>query len=212
MKVKELIQQLQELDPSGETEVSCGNHDIWTVEMLPAYYDGRLQLLIRDPEKTGECFDIIGAKYVSKGQKIKLTSMGVTDVLWDNPDAEIDYGGLGAVADSYRKSDDETREASRGVELRVEMDAFHRWVKRHAETIRPGGEDCRPAADYAFKKLGLSPKDPVKELPPKKDENGWEWHASWNDRREAMWDDTLEVYWRGGWGIKRKGESGDDAY
>jgi hypothetical protein len=207
MKTKELIKQLQELDPTGETEVSCGNHDIWIVEMLPAYYDGRLQLLIRDPELTGKCFDIIGAKYVSKGQKIKLTSMGVTDVLWDNPDAIVEYP---AGDERYRESDDATRQASRDVELKVEMDAFYRWVKRHADIIRSGGDDCRVASDYAYEKLGLSPKDPVKDLPTKKDAQGYEWHASWNDRREAMWDDTLEVYWRGGWGIRRKGDSKED--
>jgi len=203
MKTKDLIAELQEADPSGELECCIENVDIFTVVTEPAYWDGRLQVLTRDPAKK-PYFDVIGGKYTSKGHKVVISPMSITDVLWDNPDAEIDYSELGGNSDSYRKSDDETRKASREVELKVEMDAFHRWMKRHAETIRPGGEDCRRSADYAFEKLGLSPKDPVKDLPTKKDAQGYEWHASWADRREAMWDDTLEVYWRGGWGVRKK--------
>jgi hypothetical protein len=203
MKTKDLIAELQEADPSGEIEVCVGNVDIFSVATEPAYWDGRLQVLKRDPAKK-PYFDVIGGKYVTSGQKVVIETMSITDVLWDNPDAEIDYGGLGANAERYRKMDDETRAASRDVEMKVELDAFYRWVKRKTEEIRPGGEDCRHSSDYAFEKLGLSPKDPVKDLPTKKDEHGYEWHASWNDRREAMWDDTLEVYWRGGWGVRRK--------
>jgi hypothetical protein len=203
MKTKDLIAELQEADPSGEIEVCVNNVDIFTVTTGPAYYDGRLQVLTRDPAKK-PYFDIVGGKYVTSGSKVVIETMSITDVLWDNPDAEIDYGGLGANAERYRKTDDETRQASRDVELKVELDAFYRWVKRKTEEIRPGGEDCRSSSDYAFEKLGLSPKDPVKDLPTKKDAQGYEWHASWNDRREAMWDDTLEVYWRGGWGVRRK--------
>jgi|SRR5208337_1700100 len=208
MKSKELIKQLQYLDPKGETEVSCGNHDIWTVDMEPAYYDGRLQLLIRDPEKTGKYFDIIGAKYVSKGYKIVLTSMGVTDVLWDNPDAIIEYP-FGE--ERYREGDEKTRAASRDVELKVNMDFFRKWVAKKAEQIRPG-EKSDHSADYHYKKLGLGPKDPVKDLPPRKeklspkDSKEYEVWPSWNERQEAAWDDALEVYWKGGWGIKKKGE------
>jgi hypothetical protein len=215
MKTKDLIKELQEADPSGELECCVNNIDIFTVATEPAYYDGRLQLLIRDPAKK-PYYDIVGGKYVSSGYKVVISPMSITDVLWDDPDAEIDYGGLLSNAESYRKSDDATRQASRDVELKVEMDAFYRWVKRHAETIRPGGDDCRRSADYAYEKLGLSPKDPVKDLPPRReklDKNSdkeYEVHPSWNERREAMWDDTLEVYWRGGWGVRKKGDTDED--
>jgi len=59
----------------------------------------------------------------------------------------------------------------------------------------------------------------VKDLPPKKEKTGgflgiggkeYEVWPSWNDRREAMWDDTLEGYGRGGWGIRRKGDPEGD--
>jgi hypothetical protein len=209
MKTKDLIRELQEADPSGEIEVCVGNVDIWTVITEPAYYDGRLQVLKRDPEKTGKCYDIIGGKYVTSGQKVVIETRSITDVLWDEPDAEIDYSECGGAADRYRASDDETRKASREVELKIEMDAFYRWVKDKTQAIRPDGEDCRHASDYAFEKLGLSPKDPVKDLPPKKDAQGYEWWPSWDERRRAMWDDTLEVYWKGGWGVRRRDGSNE---
>ena len=218
MKTKDLIKELQEADPSGELEVCVGNIDIWTVTVLPAYYDGKLQVLKRDPALTGKCYDIIGGKYVSGGSKVVLEPMSITDVLWDNPEAEIDYGFLGAAAGSYKTTDDATRQASRDVELKVEMDAFYRWVKSKTEEIRPAGEDCRRAADYSYEKLGLSPKDPVKDLPPRmgklspKDDHEYQVWPSWDERRTAMWNDTLEVYWKGGWGVRRKGESSADAY
>jgi hypothetical protein len=210
MKTKDLIAELQEADPSGELEVCVENVDIFTVTTEPAYWDGRLQVLKRDEAKK-PYYDVVGGKYTSKGSKVVISPMSITDLLWSDPDAEIDYSEVGNPdsAERYRKSDDETRKASRDVELKVEMDAFYRWVKRKAEEVRPGGEDCRHSSDYAFEKLGLSPKDPVKELPTKTDKDGYTWHASWNDRREAMWDDTLEVYWRGGWGVRRKDGSNE---
>lgn len=205
MKTKDLIAELQEADPSGELEVCVENVDIFTVTTEPAYWDGRLQVLKRDPAKK-PYYDVVGGKYTSKGSKVVISPMSITDLLWSDPDAEIDYSEVGNPdsAERYRKSDDETRQAGRDVEKKVEMDAFYRWVKSKTEEIRPGGEDCRSSADYAYEKLGLSPKDPVKDLPTKTDDKGYTWHASWNDRRNAMWDDTLEVYWRGGWGVRRK--------
>ena len=202
MKTKDLIAELQEADPSGELECCIENVDIFSVATEPAYWDGRLQLLTRDPAKK-PYFDVIGGKYTSKGAKVVISPMSITDVLWDNPDAVIDYSEVGGSADRYRVSDDETRKASRDVELKVEMDAFHRWVKSKADVIRPENSDkCRGGSD-AFYEKHLSPKDPVKELPTT-EKDGMTWHASWNDRRNAWWDDTLEVYWRGGWGIRKK--------
>ena len=207
MKVKDLVRLLQAEDPTGETEVCVQNEDIFDVHTEPAYYDGKLQLLVRDPALI-DCYDVVGGKYVVSGSKIVITPMGVTDVLWDNPEAVIDYSDLdkntGRGSADYRKSDDATRQASRDVELKVEMDAFYRWAKKKAEAIRDSGEDIRLSADH-FYKDNLSPKDPVKDLPQRYDEkHGYSYWPSWNDRREAMWNDTIEVYWKGGWGIHKK--------
>ena len=204
MKTKDLIAELQEADPSGELEVCVENVDIFTVTTEPAYWDGRLQVLTRDPAKK-PYYDVVGGKYTSKGSKVVISPMSITDLLWNDPDAVIDYSEVGNPdsAERYRKSDDETRKASRDVELKVEMDAFHRWVKDEADKIRPENSDkCRGSADSFYEK-NLSPKDPVKDLPPKRDGKYEVW-PSWDERRRAMWSDTLEVYWRGGWGIRKK--------
>ena len=49
MKTSELIRLLQEADPSGEVECCIDNHDIYSVELWPAFYDGALEILVRDP-------------------------------------------------------------------------------------------------------------------------------------------------------------------
>ena len=51
MKSKELIRLLQEEDPSGEVEVCVQNFDILGIHTEPAYWDGSLQVLMRDASK-----------------------------------------------------------------------------------------------------------------------------------------------------------------
>ena len=47
----------------------------------------------------------------------------------------------------------------------------------------------------------------MKDLPMGHDEErGYSFYPSWDTRRSAMWDDTLEVYWAGGWGIRKKSD------
>ena len=144
MKSKELIRQLQEADPTGEVEVGVGNHDIFSVEPMPAYYDGKFQKLLRDESKK-PYFDIVGAKWCSRGCKIKLVPMGVADVLWNNPKAVVDYSELGDYphVEELRRTDDAVRKASRDVELKVEMDAFHRWVQRRPRPSGPARSAAR---------------------------------------------------------------------
>ena len=78
MKTKELIQQLQELDPEGDIDVIIDGVPVWTVEDLPAYYDGLKPELI---QLGHEYFDIIGYRYTSKGRKISLRSCRLSDAL-----------------------------------------------------------------------------------------------------------------------------------
>ena len=203
MKVRKLIELLQEEDP--ESEACVHNADIESVYAAQAYYDGRLQVLERDAEGY-----VIGGKYTSKGWKVNICPMSITDQIWGDPEFKVDYSELGGSQQMYIDSDNKTRQASRDVTLKVEMDAFHRWVKSKAEVIRPGDADCRSASDYFFEKH-LHVDDPLKELPPKKqtikEKDGDKEYTVWpsvNERRESGWDDTLEVYWRGGWGIRKK--------
>src|SRR5271154_5815793 len=153
MKGKELIRLLQEIDPTGEIEVSVGNIDIWDVHQEPAYWDGKLQLLVHDESKK-PYFDIVGGKYVVSGSKIVITPMSITEVLWGDPDAAIDYSELekntALGSSEYRKHDDATRQASRDVTMRVEVDAFTRWVAKQCQRLRPGCADTPSEKDLAY--------------------------------------------------------------
>ena len=183
-----------------------GNRDIFSLHTEPSYWDGRAQLLIRDYSKD-PYYNVVGAKYTSRGSKVVITAMGVTDAILNNPDLPVDYSEVGNedTAKRYRETDDKTREEIRNIELKVEMEAFHNWVKKKMDEIRPG-EDCRFEADQFYRHAPLSPKDPVKDLPPKKGSDGYMWRPSWNECREAMWEDTIEVYWGLGVGIRKKVE------
>jgi hypothetical protein len=82
MKTKELIKQLQELDPTGEVEVCINNtSDIFTIDLLPAYYDGKLTVLKRDLTK--ECYNITGIEIKAEGQKISLLDYPLEDYIID---------------------------------------------------------------------------------------------------------------------------------
>lgn len=91
MKTKDLIRRLQEADPSGEIECCVGNVDILFVSHEPAYYDGRMQVLIRD-EKC-KYYNVIGAKYVENGYKIQIHAHSIEDALCDHPELPVEFEG-----------------------------------------------------------------------------------------------------------------------
>ncbi len=90
MKTKDLIRELQELDPTGEVEVTSGNSDIHSLERLPSYYDGCAKILIKDESKK-PYHDIIGVRICSEGDKIRLNSPGIDSIFLDTPEAIIEY-------------------------------------------------------------------------------------------------------------------------
>lgn len=85
MKTRELIKQLQELDPTGECEVFGGDGDIYFLEKLPWYYDGRPGILIRD-ETRKPYYDVIGMRQITEkdGDKIYIHCLGIDDVFGEN--------------------------------------------------------------------------------------------------------------------------------
>lgn len=85
MKTKDLIKQLQELDPEGEVECCIGNNTIIAVDKLPAYYDGHLE--IANIEKD---YNVISHTITNKGEKIHFMTFGVTDAILNNPDHKVD--------------------------------------------------------------------------------------------------------------------------
>ncbi len=88
MTTAELITQLQACDPTGETECVVGNEPIYFVQGLPAFYDGRMQVLIRD--KSSEYYNVTGAKITGKGQKISIMTHSVEDALCENPELPVE--------------------------------------------------------------------------------------------------------------------------
>lgn len=94
MKSKDLIAQLQEIDPDGETEVFVGGDDIYFAEVLPWYWDGRPARLVRNEDKK-PYYHIDGFIYgeTPNGKKIRLNTMSMGDVLFHNPDAETQVLG-----------------------------------------------------------------------------------------------------------------------
>lgn len=87
MTVRELIEELSHYDPNDP--VCCDNQEIYTTERTEAYWDGRLQRIVVDPEKHGKCYSIIGAEVVSRGRKVSLIPVGVEDVLLHDPEAPV---------------------------------------------------------------------------------------------------------------------------
>jgi hypothetical protein len=92
MKTKELIQQLQELDPEGEIEVVADGAPIYFAEKLPACYDGSLQILAQDSNRKG--YNVVGYKVTNKGNKILLRTLDLESVMWENDDAQIDLSEI----------------------------------------------------------------------------------------------------------------------
>lgn len=88
MTTRELIAELQKMDPSGETQVCVGNHAIWYLDDVQFYYDGTLQML--------ELYDNgrpKSARFASDGRKIRIRTLSIENAIWDNPDMPVAGGG-----------------------------------------------------------------------------------------------------------------------
>jgi len=68
MKTKELVKFLNELDPNGDCEVCIENADIERLDILPAYYDGRIKVITERDEH----FWPTKTKVTGAGTKINL--------------------------------------------------------------------------------------------------------------------------------------------
>lgn len=124
MKTKELIKQLQEEDPSGENEVYVGNESISFVSAEPAYYDGAAKQVIRD--KNGYA---ISGKYVRKGTKIQIHTISFYDLVFEDPNFQIDFSELNEHnRESTIKRYDKIREFSKSVDYDIDLDNFIEWV------------------------------------------------------------------------------------
>lgn len=192
MKSKELIRQIQELDPSGETEVCVDNADILHIIHLPAYYDGRLQVIEAD-----EHYENIKARYVSKGYKIVLSPRTITEMITDFDNVEVDYSQA-FDPKALQESHNRTRALKQNIELNSEYRLFVEWAYGKGKIIFPEAtkELVERGAKW-FMQQNIHPDNPLVELPPKKDKDGYTWHPSYQNRRIAEWDATVDVDWTG---------------
>jgi hypothetical protein len=90
MKTRELIAALQEQDPSGEIEVCVENADIHVVTVEPAYLDGCLQVLKRDPAKA-DSYNITGVEFVSGGAKVVIVPLSAQWALRNDPEMPVTF-------------------------------------------------------------------------------------------------------------------------
>ncbi len=122
MKSKELIRQLQELDPVGDIEVIGSAGDISFADRVQDYYDGYARTLLRN-----EKGHIIGLEIGSAthADKIVLFELDTDAVLLDDPEAII----INHTHRDYSKNIEDRREYVRKLEKRV--DRKIRWRRKH---------------------------------------------------------------------------------
>jgi len=100
----ELIALLRAADPDGTTPVCVDNEDVHFVQRMPAYYDGRLQQFVHDEAKRGKAWSIVGARIVSSGDKVKIRTLSIREVLFDMPDLPIEGGEPETIAEWRRNA------------------------------------------------------------------------------------------------------------
>jgi len=108
VKTRDLIAALQEADPSGDKEVSVGNTDIHFVDVEPAYWDGCLQVLKRDP--TNEYYNMIGAEYRATGKKVVIHTLSVKQALLNDPEMPVTFDGEYAKSHYWAAVEEQRRE------------------------------------------------------------------------------------------------------
>lgn len=183
MKTSELIRRLQKEDPSGEAHVVVGNVDIFCIEMLPAYYDGAAQELIRDPAKS-PYYNISGGKYKRSGEKLQIHTMSISDALFDNANLPIDYSELSPDRQvTVKQAHDQLRKFVGDINNKLEYDTFKEWVKDKASKLMEDLEDL-DGISWQFFENNMSSDTPI----PKDISEG-----SYNSRRKEQWNRELVV-------------------
>jgi hypothetical protein len=207
MKTKEVIRQLMEADPTGEEEVCVENIDIHFIHAEPAYYDGALQVLTRDP--TSKYYNITGGKYRRSGTKIVIKTLSITDAISNayecEKDCQIDYSELSERDQvETKKAHDQLREWHRKLDIELEWDNFYGWVKEQAAKVTADTDHVEGAAKRFFTQ-NISPGDPYEDgkIPL---------GHSYVSMRRMQWDRDLEVLMDDGFlRVRRKISEDPDA-
>ncbi len=189
MKSKRLIELLQEIDPSGETEVCIGNVDIDCIVNMPAYWDGSLQVLQRN-----ENDDIIGAKYVRTGEKLQIYPLSISDAIDGRKEFKVDYSELDPKrAEATKKAHEDIKDWHERLHVELELNQFTDWVKSKIDVEED--LECIHATIKNFFKKHVSPKDYIK-IPL---------GQSYESARKLQWEQKYQVdFIEGFFNIKEK--------
>jgi len=198
MKTKELIKKLQELDPSGETECCVQNIDIWYVDVLPYYYDGTMQMLVRDSAKS-PYYDVVGAKYLSSGEKINIVPLSIEDAIFEDVTLPVDFDTLSfSKKERYKESVEIVRQKAKDIHNSVEMDFFVEYILKRALKMTSNLGGLKEVAIKFFQE-NMSAFDQmplnIKKMREEKSICGkiYTTIPSWVTRRELQWDQEFEL-------------------
>ena len=72
-----------------DIEVSIGNNDIFSIEQLPAYYDGLLHKIVFNEHN-----QISGISITGEGKKLVLEAFDLDELMFSYPEIEIDISEL----------------------------------------------------------------------------------------------------------------------
>jgi len=78
MKTRDLIKLLIEADPTGEEHCTVHGKDIHNVELIPGYYDGSYEKLLRD-----ERGHIVGGVISREGSELRIKTTSIADEIFD---------------------------------------------------------------------------------------------------------------------------------
>ena len=87
MNTRELTEKLSIADPSGELECCIGNSHISHIDVVPAFYDGALEVLVWDKADPSK---IRAAKLETSGKKVRINSLSIEAAIYDNPEMAVD--------------------------------------------------------------------------------------------------------------------------
>lgn len=211
MKTKDVIAMLQKEDPSGELECCVGNADIFTIEKMPGYWDGCLQVLVRDPSKK-PYYDIVGGKFIGGCTKVNIRTLSIFDAVGNDPKFKVEYD-----SDSTKKKYEERIENERKgmdeIQEDIEKNMFvNYWKNRLSNMIENIGLEqdrvdiLKIAVEFYDKCLSHKnkfPEDLPKTVKQKHGDREYDVYPSYYDKRHMQWDRELvfkEI--EGGWKIE----------
>lgn len=184
MKTKELIRILQELDPSGEVEVNAGGGDIYSAETLPAYWDGALNVLIRDPSKS-PYYDVIGMEEIRGGDKIRLNIMSLDDVIFDDEDDKGIYKG----SENFQKMVEHYRNQRENITRNSDLSLFTDFC--HSEfSLDKDSQEIKWFFNTYEKTIRSARKGPTGESKSVKDSMFEKWRSSIYLKDNILWIKT----------------------